>query len=272
MKKMMNDRLSLLALPFVVAGGTVLADAQPTRFVSTVQLAVQESNPVLMQRSQRLVVDQFAHTFDSWPEFQGKRYEVRTTGNEVVLYLVTNDDMRAPMQHAVSSMIQNLNGRVRARGKSMFYRTSLSQPVGGYLEVAVDDTHTKVRSISAQSVPLRDVLKELRTQLGSLSYLIPGECAERLVDWSFGEDQPTEPKHIDAVMTELATLFNLKCEKRNGSYIFTGACDGDGGAARRRLQQAELVRSQLTPTGMAVPSPAHAKATEVYFPLLPIGE
>src|SRR4051812_4847688 len=119
---MMNPRFTRIALPLMAIGGVVFADAQPTRFVSTVQMAVQESNPVLMQRSQRLVMDQFAHTFDSWPEFQGKRYEVRTTGNEVVLYLVTNDDMRGPMQHAVSSMIQNLNGRVRARGKSLFYR------------------------------------------------------------------------------------------------------------------------------------------------------
>ena len=261
-------KASHIALASLLVGGAAFADRVVSpHFVSTVQLAVQENNPVLVQRSQRLVVEQFNHTFDDWPEFQGKHYDVRMAGNEVVLYLITNDDMRAPMQHAVSAMIQNLNGRVRARGKSLYYRTSMSQPMSGYLEVAVDDTHTKIRSIAAQSVPLRDLLKEIRTQLGSLSYLIPGECADRLVDWSFGEEAPAEAKSIDSVMTELATLFSLKCEKRNGSYIYTGECTADSRhPVRAPLAPAEILRGNLPPT-----SPA-AHTTEVYFPLMPLGE
>src|SRR5688500_3711152 len=159
----------------------------PAQFMSTVQMAIVENDPTLMRRSQDLVREQMLSGFQAFPQLSNRRYEIRTTGNEVVFYLVTNDDMRAPMQQAVASMISNLNGRVRARGRSLFYRTTPQRPIGGYLEVVVNDVHTKVRSIAAQSVLLRDVLKELRAQLGSLSYLIPGDCADRRVDWSFGE-------------------------------------------------------------------------------------
>ena len=91
-------RVTRIAVASLLVGGVALADqlTPSPHFVSTVQFVVQESSPGLVQRSQRLVVEQFAHTFDSWPEFQGKHYDVRMAGNEVVLYLITNEDMRVP--------------------------------------------------------------------------------------------------------------------------------------------------------------------------------
>lgn len=244
-----------------------LIPPSPAQFMSTVQLAIYESDPALMRRSQQLVLEQLNSGFRAWPQLEGRRYEIRTNGNEVIFYLTTNEDLRAPMQAALATMIQNLNGRVRARGRSLFYRTSPQHPIGGYLEVVVNDVHTKVRSIAAQSVPLRDVLKEMKSQLGNLSYLIPGECADRMVDWSFGEAVADEPKHVDTVISDLATLFNLKAEKKNGTYIFTGDCQAP--QQRRRHQPgpgSELLTTNLFP---GTQSPHH---TQVYFPLLPLGQ
>src|SRR5262249_35321141 len=154
---------------------------------------------------------------------KGKTYEVRTFGNEVIFYLVSDDDMRVPMQHAVSVLVQSLNGRVRTHGRSMFYRTAFSKPLGEY-QVAVDQKTRRILSVSAQSAPLRDLLKDLKGKLGTFSYLIPGDCGDKAVDWSFGETV-AEPKTLDSAMSELATVLNLKVDKRNGTYyIFSGDC------------------------------------------------
>ncbi len=240
--------------------------SHPAQFMSMVQLLIHETDPMLMRRSQRLVLEQMNKGFRTFPQLNDKPFEIRTTGNEVVLYLVTNDDMRTPMQDAVSSMIQNLNGRVRARGRSQFYKTSREQAVGGYLEVVVNDGHDRVRAISAQSVPLRDLLKELKTQLGELSYLIPGECADRLVEWNFNEPQVGGAKQVDTVISDLATLFNLKAEKKNGTYIFTGNCPHP---LRRNMAAGNEI---LTTRFFPPENSAMAQPTQVYFPLPPLTE
>lgn len=248
-----------------------LAGAAPQeQFLSSVELAVYESSPNLLRRSQQLVVDQLTNAFDTWPELTGRHYEVRTNGNEVVLFLTTNKDLRQPMQEAVANMIGNLNGRVRARGRSMFYKAELTKPLGGYLEVTVDDTHSKILSVSAQSVTLRDLLKEIKTQVGSISYLIPGECAEQMVDWSFGEMGDSEPKTIDTALSELATLFNLKFDKRNGTYIFSGTCND---LRRERTRPpVELLRSNFLPPSIRNEGPMGARVQQVFLPVFPFAE
>lgn len=265
--KIVSKRIFLVMLATEI---TAFGDPMAAQFMSTVQLAVQEPSPELVERSQRLVAEQFASAIAMWPGLQGRPYEVRKSGNQLVFSLVSNSDMRVPLQQVVANMVQSLNGRVHAHGRTLFYRTSLSQPMGSYY-VSVDDTHTKIVSIAAQSVPLRDLLREVRSQLGSLSYLIPGECMERLVDWSFGEDGvPSEPKTVDALMTELATLLGLKCEKKNGTYIFTGSCQDF--PRPRRLpppSPGELLQSGLFPNPN---SPNPGRPQQVYFPLLPLGE
>jgi hypothetical protein len=227
-------------------------------------MAVHEQNPVLTERSQRVVMEQFANTFSSQPDLENRRYDVKTTGNEVVFFITTESDMRTPVQELVADVIGRLNGRVRAKGRSSFYRTALSQPFGGYLEVSVDDSHTQILSIAAQSVPLRDLLKEIKLQVGGVSYLIPGECADRMVDWSFGEGSTrAEPKSVDTVMNELATLFNLKMEKKNGTYIFGGSCTEM--RQMRGRPSAELFRSNFFPAH-------YADTSQVFVTFSPLGE
>lgn len=252
-----------------------LAGATPQeQYLSSVEVAVHESSPLLLRRSQQLILDQFTQTFNTLPEFAGQSYEMRTNGNEVVLFLTTNKDMREPMQEAVANMIGTLNGRVRARGRSVFYKAELTKPIGGYLEVTVDDTHSKIMSVAAQSVTFRDLLKEIKNQVGSISYLIPGECADQLVDWSFGEMGDAEPKTIEAALGELATLFNLKFEKRSGTYIFSGTCN----ALKRERTRApvELLRSNFLPPSLREEGPWNgiqgARVHQVFLPVFPFAE
>jgi hypothetical protein len=240
-----------------------LADtaAPETQFLSSIQMAVYEDSPLLTERSQRLVREQFDQRFNDFPGFENVRYEIKTSGNELVFFLTSERDIRSPLQEAVSEMIGQLNGRVRARGRSMFYKTALSQPLGGYLEVGVDDSHLKVVSVSAQAVPFRDLLKELKNQIGGFSYLIPGECADRVIDWGFGElGSNVEPKSIDTVMMELATLFNLKLDKKSGSYIFTGQCN-----EMHRIHHAhsEAFKPAFYPINQTV-------SPQVFVPLMPL--
>ncbi|NBX92980.1 MAG: hypothetical protein EB120_04025 [Proteobacteria bacterium] len=196
----------------------------PAHYISSIELNVREPSSELMNRSQQLVVSAFKKSIELSPHLRGKQFKTQTVGPEVIFTLTSDSDLQVPVQEILSSMVEGLNGRVLAHGKSLFYRAALTQPLGGYLEVVMDDSHKQILAISAESVPLRDVLNEIRNQSGSMSYLISGDCAEKLVDWSFGMVAPQEPKEIDAVMVELATLFNLNCEKKNGSFIFKGHC------------------------------------------------
>ena len=267
---------SLLANPFL------FAEVPRDQYLSSIQLAVYEQSPELLRRSQKIVLDRFHNTFESWPEFKGREYEVKQNGNEITFIMTTPEDMRTPMQLAVSNIIEHLNGRVRARGKSMFYRTQFTKPSGGYLEVTVDDSKTGILSISAQSVPLRDLLKEIKSQIGSISYLIPGECAEQLVDWSFGENEPgVQTKSLDVAMGELASLFNLSLDtadkngKKNGTYIFKGACDPHQRHVRPPADlRMELLRNSfLTPSDAGHPGRLMgARVHQVFVPLMPLGD
>jgi hypothetical protein len=254
----------LLVTPVITFG-----DVPSSQFVSAVQFAVQDSSPELVQRSQVLVRQQFARNLELIPAFHDTPYEVRTFGNEVVFYLVTPSDVGIPMKYAVSSLIQDLTGKVRMRGRSSVYLTKLAQPRSGYLETIVNDKHTHIMSILAQSVPLRDLLKQLKTQLGSFSYLIPGECAEKRVDLNFGEEGSTPaPKTIDMVLGELATLFNLKLEKKNDTMIFSGACDS-GRPTRSVLSPTELLTASLDESQGPYPNP---RPQQIVFPVLPLGQ
>ncbi|MBI1860960.1 MAG: hypothetical protein HYR96_08585 [Deltaproteobacteria bacterium] len=222
---------------------TSLAVAAPREeFLTTVQFSIHESSPELLERARNVVIDQFGTAMGLESMLANRGYQVRTNGNEVVLTLVSDVDLRNPMQSAVSQMIGHLNGRIHTRGGARFYRTGLSLPTDGVLDVVTDNSHTKILMINAQGVALRDVLKELKNQVGTFSYLIPGECSERFVEWSFGNPM-SEPKSIDIALEELATLFGLKLAKQSGTYIFTGNC----ATALPRVERNDLVN--LFPTG-----------------------
>ncbi len=247
------------------------AVARPAQYVSRVQLAVNELSPELLKRSQALVREEFLNSMSATADLKRTNQEIRTMGNEVVLSVVTDEDVRVPLQAAVASMIEHLNGRVHARGKSYFYRTSLAPAYGGFLEVVADETQTKIRSIAAQGVPLRDLLKEVRHQMGTLSYLIPGECAERLVDFSFGIDDGAPAKSVEVLMGDLATLFGLRQEKRNGTYIFTGRCVDDTAsmASMKRFAPSPVARERMRAGFVSVNAGMGAQPVipQVFFPM-----
>jgi hypothetical protein len=239
------------------------------QFMSTVQLAIREPSPDLLRRSQKLVMSQMQNTFQSWPELTGKHFEIRTVGNEVILSLVTNDDMRIPMQQAVAAMIDFLNGRVRASGRSSFYRAPLERSAGGgYLEAVMDDSRTKIRSLSAQGVPLRDLLKEIKTRAGRLSYLIPGECADALVDWEYsGQSGGPELKPaigIGEAFKMVAQGLGLRYEDKNGTHIFSGDCN--------EIRHNKRLPSEFVSVGFFPDGARPVQNTQVYLPLMPLGD
>lgn len=227
----------------------------PAHYISSIQLQVSEPNVDLTKRSQNLVVKAFQRSLGLVPVLKDRALRTETSGPNIVFTLTSDTDLQNPVQEILAQMVEELNGRVLARGKSSFYRAALTQPLGGYLEVVMDDSNERIVAISAESVPLRDILNEIRNQTSSMSYLISGDCAEKLVDWSFVTVAPEQPKEIDAVMNDLAFLFNLKCEKKNGSYIFSGNCLKPSVNPRKRIGHPALERSIQNPL-----------ETEVFFP------
>ncbi len=256
-------------IPLGLATSLAVAGTLPKpHFISAVQMSVQEGSPELLARSQRLVMEQMALSFAGLPEIRSKKVEVRTNGNEVILVLMDDEDLRSPFQTAIAHTVEHLNGKVRARGRSMFYKTSFAQPLNGFLEVVMNDSRDKIVSVAAQSVPLRDLLKEIKQQTnGSLSYLIPGECADKLVDWSFNEDGRGISKKMDLVLSDLATLFGMKVENKNNTYIFTGACADP--APKRRTPESDLALQHFfDPSAQAIP----ISNRQVFVPFTPMGQ
>lgn len=237
-----------------------------SHFVSAIQFAVHENSGPLLKRSQRLVRDKFVESVEAFPELTAVPYDVRVTGNEVVFYVMTPEDTRVMMQQAIAQMIQGLNGRVRAKGRTSFYKTDLPQPSGGYLETLVNDAHSGVVSVVAHAVPLRDLLAQLRDQLGGLSYLVPGECADRKVSWEF-QAGPTMARPVDAVMTELGGLYGLKVDKRNNTHIFTGSCD-----AAVPVEAVPPAPNRGFPMVQVMAVGSHPFVERVYFPVQPLGQ
>ena len=264
----------------ILLGTTVLAEATPVgpsiplptdapaappartaHFVSAVQFAIQEPQ---VKRAQRVVREKFAQSLGTVPQLENLPFDVRVAGNEVVFYVMTDADMNALIQQAMAMMIQNLD--VKSRGRLSFFRAEVPQPMGGYLETVVNDKKSGIISVSAQAVPLRDLLAQLRDQLGGLSYLIPGECGDKRVDWSF--DVPNGAKPIDAVMSELGSLYGLKVEKRNNTHVFSGGCE----TPSTQEIQGMMVRNQ--PPFPGFPSPEQTGqphfTRQVYFPVPPV--
>ncbi len=213
----------------------VFAEPKPvSQFTSRVYFLIHETTPSQLVRSRKRIEREFARTVDSIPQLQSSHYQIISDGNEVVFSMVSSHDMQQPFQAAVSEMVGSLNGQVRTRGRYDFLRTSMDSASENYLEVVLDETSTRIRTVVARSVPLRDLLGELKMQFADpsegprnkaprFSYLIPGECAARQVDWSFGTPQ-SEPKSLDEAMKELAKLFKLGVENHQGTYIFSGEC------------------------------------------------
>lgn len=230
------------ALVFCVGllSSTLAAD-NGAQFTSRVFFFINEPSPYQVQRSRKLIEKEFADSIGSSPELNGFRYQVQAEGNQVVFSMITASELQAPVQKAVSEIVGQLNGRVRTRGRYDFLRTRLGgTDLDNYLEVILDDTGTRIRSIVARAIALRDLLSELKTQFGEesvgyppvgvkngalarFSYLISGDCAAKQLDWSF---KAVEPKSLDETVRELAKLFNLSVENHQGTYIFTGECQG----------------------------------------------
>ena len=256
------------------------ANAEQEKYMAAIQFAIQGNSPDLM-RNQRIVEQQFAKTIFGWPELKEQHYDVRTFGNEVIFYFVSDNDMRVPMQKAVSVLIQNLaRQQFPMHGRSVFYRTAITNPIGEYKVDMVDDgieggraeKPKLVRSIYAQSAPLRDLLKDIKRKVrGTFSYIIPSECGDKAVDWSFGQTAEEKPKSVKAVMTELAGALGLRLEEtNNGTYFrFIGSCSGR--YRIRSLTTPEIVRERILPVNAADAASGMMNA-QFFLPLPALGD
>lgn len=274
----------------------------PAQFTSRVYFVIHESSPYLVQRGRKVIESEFAQTYEGIPQLQGRPYKVLSDGNQVVFSVVTDADVRDPFQNVVAEMVGQLNGRVRTRGGYDLLRTAMDESQDKYLEVVLDETNTKIRSIVARAITLRDLLAELKLQFGDapveanavklsrrkklaadaptaprFSYMIPGDCAARPLDWSFGLQAKTvgtpdlvakepEAKTLDEAMSELAKFFRLTVENHQGTYLFTGECPRPV-MARRQQGTLEFVPSRWIQLGetpaVVAPIPRAVEAPQV---------
>lgn len=278
----MNKSLRLAAI-LAVAHGAPAFGAETAQFISRVYFVIHESSPQQIQRGRRAIEREFAETVSGVPSLQPYRYQVVSDGNQIIFSMVTQADTRTPFQEAVSDMVGQLNGRIRTRGRYDFMRTpDLQAPSQNFLEVTLDESNTKIKSISARAVTLRDFLAELKLQFGEpeggirpvamrrpspsqrFSYMIPGDCASKEFDWNSTEGAPA--KTVEETMTEVAKLLNLRVENHNGTFIFSGDCPRS--AKDRRISAMEFLPARWIPldeVGQTQP-PVHPQAV----PLIPI--
>ncbi len=259
----MNKSLRLAAVLAVAQSASALAGAETAQFISRVYFVIHESSPQQIQRGRRAIEKEFAETVSGVPSLQPYRYQVVSDGNQLVFSMVTQADTRTSFQGAVSDMVRLLNGRYRTHGRYDFMRTpDLEAPSDHFLEVSLDETNTKIKSISARAVTLRDFLAELKLQFGEpegairpvalrrqmppsqrFSYMIPGDCAAKEFDWNSTEGAPA--KTVAETMTEVAKLLNLRVEDHNGTFIFSGDCPRT--ANDRRVSALEFLPARWIP-------------------------
>ncbi len=282
--KHLSSLCALMAVGFQAA--PLLANAEP-QFTSRVFFLINESSPQQVVRSRKIIEKEFAQTFAGIPQLQKSRYQMIADGNHVVFTMITAEDQRIPFQNLVSSTVGQMNGVVRTRGRYDLLRTSYDeQAAGPELVVTLDESNLKIKSIVARSVPLRELLGELKLQFGEprpsypgsrkmvpgFSYLIPGECATRQVDWSFGTQDESEVKTLDEAMSEVAKLFGLKAENHNGTFIFSGQCPQPAG--RQRPTSVELFPTRWMPGSefhtVPLPVPLRPRAANP-VPAIPVG-
>jgi hypothetical protein len=241
-----------------------------SQFTSRVFFLINEATPYQVQRSRRVIEREFADSIESSPELHGYRYQVQTDGNELIFSMVTSNQMQAPVTRAVSDMVRELNGRVQTKGRLDLMKTSLEPEADKSLEVVLDESNTRIQSIVARAITLRDFLSELKLQFGDtavylpksaggkrevprFSYMISGDCAARQLDWSFASPAA---KTLDETVQELAKLFKLSVENHQGTYIFSGDCPKPP-VAKRSSRAFEFLPTHWIPMGE---SPSNAPA------------
>ncbi len=244
----------------------VPAPAPAPQFTSTVQIAIQDPNRQQQLRSERLVLEQFSRGFDNWAALKGRRYQVRTAGNQIVFTLVSDTDIRTPMEEMVLSAVQLLNGRVHLKGRTTFLRTSLNgNQTGPYLRVKRDSTGQKIAFIQARWATPNDIIELMQSLIGPFSYHIRSECADKPVHLRFGDDSPNAPgKSVEQVMRILAAELGLEYDYTMDTHILRGTC------MEQQPFHNDSPADMITDTLM--PEPAPMPFTSVVFPLPPIGQ
>lgn len=232
---------------------TLLAqDARPIAFVSTVEFSIDENHPKLLERSRRMIIHELDGTLGAWPTARVPKRTLEAQGNQVIVSFVTLEDHRAQIHRDIDLITENLSGTVEMRGRARVFRTG-NQPIeGGYLEVSVDPKKLKVQSIRAQSVPFRDLLREIKWQLRNspstnhINYLLSEECAARRIDYHYGSVTGAD---VEVILGQLADAFGLIHSKKNGTHILRGPC------ARLTVPEPAL-RIPVIPAYHLVPSTA----------------
>jgi hypothetical protein len=142
-------------------------------------------------------------------------------------------------------MIVSAHGRVHARGRSALYEVPESS-ASGFLDVEVDKPGTGIVAVNAHGVQVRDLLEEIQSKLASAqmaergeqsgwSYVLPGRCARKRIDFRFGregEGAPTisQGRGVGEVMQALSVQLRADCQKRGGAWVFSGDCSEEAAA------------------------------------------
>lgn len=279
--KMTQKVFTSLLINLPLATFAVGQDVSP-QFTSRVYFVIHESTPNQISRGRRMIERHFAEAFSGMPQLHGYRYQIVSNGNEVVISMASTDDVRAPFQKAVTETVGELSGQVRTRGRYDVLKTNWEEESpSSSLEVTLDKTNTRIRSISARAITLRDLLAELKLQFGDptlgaaiyngrivavkrpsrFSFMIPSDCAAQQLDWSFGntegeteKEAEAKAKSIEEAMQEIAKLFKLTLEKQQDTYTFSGDCPRVA-AQQRRQGALEFLHSRWIPLA-DFPTPA----------------
>jgi len=244
----MSFLIFLFNLEALVFAASVENHVSTVQYASSVDFSILEEFPKAQHRARKLVLDEFEQVMKSRKRLDTLPYEIRNTNDEVHFYIVSSQDMKNLIEGAILDLVHRLNGRARTRGVLSSYRAS-SKKQGGYLEIQMNpERKHELQTLVVRSVPLGDVLRELKVQVGDFSSVIHGQCANKPLTWTWSEAQYPG---LQSVLTNFAASGGFTLSRRGDAYVFSGSCEME--TADNVAYAEELPDAAIAPVQMLFP-------------------
>lgn len=169
----------ILIFSLVILSQNVFSKTISSHFTASIEFNVYDN------QEKDIIINEFSSIQKSMYR-DIKNVEIISENDKLIFLISSENDLTLPVQKTTEVLIERLNGKVRTRGRSQLFKSNpiKSKPLAS-LEVATNSSRTSITSIHAKSIPFRELLREIRREIGTFSYLIPTSCANELITFDF---------------------------------------------------------------------------------------
>lgn len=264
----MNWLPLLFFLPFNDGIGQTISIMQP-KFISAVQILVRERDPKLAIRSKKLVESAFGNHFAVFPSQAKLKFETAESGSELDFLFFSEEDLNEEIDQLIRLVRKDIEGKVKSRGRALYFQTSLPKINQTYLEILVDDDSKRLTKILAKDVPFLELLQQLPNQVRQVSYSLSGGCSDLRINYSF---ENKKGKTFEQVMEDMGKKNQFKMVKANGTFYFNREQDENEEVLFGQLPYPTVRVRPRTLEAKTYPINARLDTQEVFLPLPPLLE